>query len=111
MRIALWAISLGTALALAGCADRFRPAAPEHAPAILAAQGARDRLVVSALPPDLDWLSEGLRLYREIGRSANPSDDSAPRPAADWMSVLPSSPLPATATPPRMRTGATVAGL
>src|SRR5438067_13253864 len=91
MRIARCAAGLAAVLVAAGCADRFRPAARDHLAAIQAARGVPDRLLVSALPADLSWLADGLKLYREIGRNAAPGDDAAP--PADWMSVIPSAPL------------------
>src|SRR4051794_13827644 len=90
MRTVRCAAGLGAMLAAAGCADRFHPAANDQPAAIRAAQSAPDRLLVSALPADLSWLSGSLKLYREIGRNPAPTDDAAPRPA-DWMSVIPAS--------------------
>src|SRR5437016_830687 len=99
MRIALWAAGTSIVVAATGCADRFRPAAPDHASAFQAAHRGQQRLLVSALPADLAWLADGLKLYQEVGRGAGSSDDAADRPRADWMSVIPSS-LPSSESSP-----------
>lgn len=87
MRLVRCAAGLAAVLAGGGCANRFRPPANDHPAAIQASHGAPDRLLVSALPADLSWLADGLKLYRDIGRNAAPAD-AAP---TDWMSVLPSA--------------------
>src|SRR5438132_13306303 len=91
MRIVLWASGALAALAVAGCADRFRPAALSHAPAARPARGAQERLRVSALPADLTWLADGLTLYREVDSSMRGSEETPERSPADRMSIVPTA--------------------
>jgi ABC-type glycerol-3-phosphate transport system substrate-binding protein len=54
-------------LSLYGCADRFRAVTPSPGAGTMAvADEGAGPLTVAPLPPDLSWLSEGLRLYRSL---------------------------------------------
>src|SRR5207249_3795592 len=71
MRTRSLGVTLLAALSLCGCADRFRAVTPTSGAGTRAVAGeGAGPLSVAPLPPDLSWLSEGLRLYRSLETEA-----------------------------------------
>ena len=71
MRIRSLGVTTLAALCLSGCADRFQAGTPSSGLEFRAIAGEdAGPLSVAALPEDLRWLDEGIRLYRSLGAEA-----------------------------------------